>query len=66
MNANPLPPAIVHMTGPHPLRIRREGKTHPVWRVAVVAAAVQKPASTVYRCLTYSRRVKPPMRKCGT
>ena len=55
MNANPLSPAIVHMTGPHPSRIRRRGKAHPVWSVAIVAAADQKPTSTVYRCLSYRR-----------
>ena len=57
MNANPLPPAIVHMTGPHPSRRLREGRPHPVWRVAIVAAADQKPTSTVYRCLSYRRAV---------
>ena len=55
MKANPLPPAIVHMTGPHPSRHRREGRPHPVWRVAIVAAADRKPTSTVYRCLSYRR-----------
>ena len=57
MHANPLPPAIVHMTGPHPSRTRREGKPHFVWSVAVVAAADQEPTSTVYRCLSYRRAV---------
>ena len=56
MNANPSP-AIVHMTGPHPERQRREGRSHLVWRVAIVAAADQKPTSTVYRCLSYHRAV---------
>ena len=55
MSANPLPPAIVHMTGPHPSRTRREGKPHFVWSVAVVAADDQEPTSTVYRCLSYRR-----------
>ena len=56
MNANP--PAIVHMTGPHPSRIRRGGRPHPVWSVAIVTAADQKqPTSTVYRCLSYRRAV---------
>ena len=57
MNANPLPPAIVQMTGPHPSHTQRKGKPYPVWRVAVVAAADQKPKSTVYRCLSYRRAV---------
>ena len=57
MNANPLPPSIVHMTGPHPSRIRREGKPRSVWNVAVVIAADQKPTSTIYRCLSYRRAV---------
>ena len=56
MNANRLPPAIVHMTGPQPSRIRRGGRPHPVWSVAIVAAD-RKPTSTVYRCLSYSRAV---------
>ena len=56
MNANPMPPAIVHMTGPHCSRIRREGKPRSVWSVAVVAAD-QKPTSTVYQCLSYGRAV---------
>ena len=57
MSANPLPPAIVHMTGPHRSRIRREGKPRSVWNVAVIVAADQEPASTVYRCLSYRRAV---------
>jgi hypothetical protein len=57
MNTNPIPPAIVHMTGPHPSRNRRGGKPHPVWSVAIVAAVEQKPTSTVYRCLSYRRAV---------
>ena len=57
MSANPLPPAIVHMTGPHRSRIRREGQPHSVRSVAVVAAADQEPTSTVYRCLSYRRAV---------
>ena len=57
MHANPIPPAIVHMTGPHCSHIRREGKPHSVWSVAVVAAADQQPTSTVYRCLSYRRAV---------
>ena len=57
MNATPLPPSIVHMTGPHPSRIRRAGKPHSVWNVAVVVAADQKPKGTVYRCLSYRRAV---------
>ena len=56
MNANSLPPAIVHMTGPHPSRIRREGKPHSVWNVAIVADG-QKPTGTVYQCLSYGRAV---------
>ena len=56
MNANPLPPAIVHMTGPHPSRTRREGMPHCVWSVAVIAAD-HMPASTVYQCLSYRRAV---------
>ena len=55
MNANPS--AIVQMTGPHPSRTQRQGKPYPVWRGAVVAAADQKPKSTVYRCLSYRRAV---------
>ena len=58
MNATPLPPSIVHMTGPHRSRIRREGKPRSVWNVAVVVAADQEPASTVYRCLSYRRAVR--------
>jgi hypothetical protein len=50
MNANP--PAIVHMTGPHPSRIRRGGRPHPVWSVAIVAADQKQPTSAVYRCLS--------------
>ena len=57
MNANPLLPAIVHMTGPHPSRIRRGGRPHPVWSVAIVAATDQNPTSTVYLCLSYRRAV---------
>ena len=57
MNGSPLPPAIVHMTGPHPSRTRRDGKPRSVWSVAVVVAADQKPTSTVYRCLSYRRAV---------
>ncbi len=57
MNANPLPPAIVHMTGPHPSRTRRRGKAHPVWNVAVIVTTEQKATSTVYRCLSYRRAV---------
>jgi hypothetical protein len=57
MNANPLPPAIVHMTGPHPSRIRREGRPCPVWKVAVITAEDETPRSTVYRCLSYRRAV---------
>ena len=57
MNANPLPRALVHMTGPHASRIKRKGRALSVWRVAVVAAADQKPTSTVYRCLSYRRAV---------
>ena len=56
MNATPLPPAIVHMTGPYPSRHWRGGRPHPVWSVAIVAAD-QKPTSTVYRCLNYRRAV---------
>ena len=55
MNAKPLPPALVHMTGPHPSRTRRGGKARSVWRVAVVAAADREPTSIVYRCLSYRR-----------
>ena len=55
MNANP--PAIVHMTGPHPSRVRRGGRPHPVWSVAIVAATDQNPTSTVYLCLSYRRAV---------
>ena len=57
MNANPLPPAIVHMTGPHPARHRRRGKVHSVWHVCLVAEADRKPTGTVYRCLSYRRAV---------
>ena len=57
MNANPSPPAIVHMTGPHCSRIRREGKPRSVWNVAVVAAADQEPTTTVYQCWSYRRAV---------
>jgi hypothetical protein len=57
MNANPLPPAIVHMTGPHPSRTWRGGKPHSVWNVAVVAGTEQEATSTVYRCLSYRRAV---------
>ena len=57
MSANPLPPAIVHMTGPHCSRIRREGKPCSVWNVAVIVAADHEPTSTVYRCLSYRRAV---------
>ena len=57
MSATPLPPAIVHMTGPHPSRIRREGQPRSVWNVAVVAAADQEPTSTIYQCLSYRRAV---------
>ena len=57
MNANPLPPALVHMTGPHPSRTRRGGKARSVWFVAVVAEADRHPTSTVYRCLSYRRAV---------
>ena len=57
MNANPLPPAIVHMTGPHRSRHRRGGRPHPIWRVAIISAAEQNPTSTVYRCLSYRRAV---------
>ena len=55
MNAKPLSPTLVHMTGPHPSRTRRGGRPHPVWRVAVVAAADREPTSIVYRCLSYHR-----------
>ena len=57
MNAIPLPPAIVQMTGPHVPRSKRERKSHPIWRVAVVTAADQKPMSTVYQCQSYSSAV---------
>ena len=57
MNTNPLPPAIVHMTGPHSTRQQRKGRSHLIWHVAIVAAADRKPTSTVYRCLSYHRAV---------
>ena len=57
MNANSLPPAIVQMTGPHTTRSKRERKTRPIWRVGVVAAADQKPLSTVYQCQSYGSAV---------
>lgn len=47
---------FIHMTGPHPSRIRRDGQSRPVWRVAVVAGHPD-PASAVYRCLSYRRAV---------
>ena len=56
MSATPLPPAIVHRTGPHCSHIRCEGKPRSVWNVAVVAAD-EKPTSTVYQCLSYRRAV---------
>ena len=50
-------PAIVQMTGPHTARLKRKGRAQPVWQVAVVAAADQKPMSTVYRCMSYGSAV---------
>ncbi len=55
MNAKPLPPALVHMTGPHPSRTWRVGKHRSVWFVSVVAEADRRPTSTVYRCMSYRR-----------
>jgi len=57
MNANPLPSAIVHMTGPHPSRPKRHGKAYPIWRVAVVTIDDMEPAGIVYRVLSYRRAV---------
>ena len=56
MNANTTP-AIVQMSGPHMPHTKRKGRAQPVWRVAVVAAADEKPMSTVYRCLSYGSAV---------
>lgn len=47
---------IIRMTGPHPSRIRREGKSVPAWHVAIVDSE-EKPHGAIYKCLSYRRAV---------
>ena len=47
---------LIHMTGPHPSRIRRAGKPVPAWHVAIVDSK-ERPSVTVYKCLSYGRAV---------
>lgn len=56
MNAKQAPAAIVHMTGPHPSRIRRGGRPLPAWEVAVISQE-KGPLGKVYRCLSNRRAV---------
>jgi hypothetical protein len=53
MNAKPLTPAFVQVTGPYPLRSQRKGRRRHFWNVAVIAAAERKPLSVVYQCQSY-------------
>jgi len=52
MNAD----TYIHMTGPHPSRIKRGRKVLPSWHVSLVGSE-REPQGTVYRCLSYRRAV---------
>ncbi len=50
------PDTYIHMTGPHPSRIKRGRKVFPSWHVSLVDTG-SAPQGTVYRCLSYRRAV---------
>jgi hypothetical protein len=45
---------LIRMTGPHPSRIQRGGRTLPAWHVSLVGEA-RNPQGCVYRVLSYRR-----------
>ena len=49
--------ALVKVTGPHRGAATVNGKPRAAWRVAVFSTEDDRPASTVYRCLSYRRAV---------
>lgn len=49
--------AIVKVTGPQRADATVNGKPRAAWRVAVFASEDDRPASTVYRCLSYRSAV---------